>query len=75
MQPRLPKPRRSDEARAELARLGHDPEYGARPLKRVLEERLVMPLSVELSRRPSLRDVQARVSFDGRELQLSFTAL
>lgn len=60
----------SDAAQAELARLGCDPEYGARPLKRVIEERIVMPLSVELSRRPTSRDAVARFDLVGSELQL-----
>ena len=30
----------SDAARAELARQGFDPAYGARPLKRVVQQRL-----------------------------------
>jgi ATP-dependent Clp protease ATP-binding subunit ClpC len=60
----------SDAAQAELARLGCDPEYGARPLKRVIEERIVMPLSVELSRRPATRDALARFDLVGSELQL-----
>jgi ATP-dependent Clp protease ATP-binding subunit ClpC len=60
----------SDEAKAELARLGCDPRYGARPLKRVIEERVVMPLSVELARRPTTRDARARVSLDGSELRV-----
>jgi ATP-dependent Clp protease ATP-binding subunit ClpC len=54
----------TDGAKDELARLGYDPEYGARPLKRVIEERIVMPLSVELSRKPLTRDALVRVSFD-----------
>jgi ATP-dependent Clp protease ATP-binding subunit ClpC len=58
----------SDEAKAELARLGSDAEYGARPPKRLLEERIVMPLSVELSRRPTTHDATARVRMVGSEL-------
>ncbi|MCK9463296.1 MAG: ATP-dependent chaperone ClpB [Proteobacteria bacterium] len=34
-----------DGARDLLARLGYDPAYGARPLKRVVQERLLEPLS------------------------------
>jgi ATP-dependent Clp protease ATP-binding subunit ClpC len=60
----------SDEAKAELARLGSDAEYGARPLKRVIEERIVVPLSVELSRRPTTHDARARVHVLGGELKV-----
>jgi ATP-dependent Clp protease ATP-binding subunit ClpB len=35
----------SDAARDELARLGYDPAFGARPLKRAIQERLLEPLS------------------------------
>ena len=60
----------TDSAKAELARLGCDSEYGARPLKRVIEERIVMPLSVELSRRPATRDAVARFELIDGELLL-----
>jgi ATP-dependent Clp protease ATP-binding subunit ClpC len=61
----------SDAVRDELARLGYDPKYGARPLKRVIEERIVMPLSVELSRRPSTRDAIARFELRNGAVQLA----
>jgi ATP-dependent Clp protease ATP-binding subunit ClpB len=35
----------TDEARGWLARLGYDPMFGARPLKRVIQKHLVNPLS------------------------------
>ncbi len=38
----------SDEARAMLAREGHDPAFGARPLARVLDEKVKRPLTDEL---------------------------
>jgi ATP-dependent Clp protease ATP-binding subunit ClpC len=43
-----------DEARARLARLGYHPTRGARPLKRVIEERVVTPLAVRLAGDPRL---------------------
>jgi ATP-dependent Clp protease ATP-binding subunit ClpC len=46
-------------ARARLAELGHHPTRGARPLKRVLEERVFTPLAAKLSE---------DVSFHGREV-------
>ncbi|MCP4197015.1 MAG: ATP-dependent chaperone ClpB [Proteobacteria bacterium] len=36
------------EARNRLAELGYDPAYGARPLKRVIQEKLLEPLSEKL---------------------------
>jgi ATP-dependent Clp protease ATP-binding subunit ClpB len=38
----------SDEARTLLGNLGYDPTYGARPLKRVLQKRLVDPLALAI---------------------------
>lgn len=35
-----------------LARRGYDAHYGARPLKRLIERELLLPLSAELNRRP-----------------------
>ncbi len=46
-----------DAVRDRLATEGHDPTYGARPLRRVLEAALVTPLAVRLAREPTLRDV------------------
>ncbi len=38
----------TDEARRVLAHEGYDPQYGARPLKRVLQQRLENPLATQL---------------------------
>jgi ATP-dependent Clp protease ATP-binding subunit ClpB len=38
----------SDDARELLGNLGYDPTYGARPLKRVIQKRLVDPLALAL---------------------------
>jgi ATP-dependent Clp protease ATP-binding subunit ClpB len=38
----------SDDARTLLGNLGYDPTYGARPLKRVIQSRLVDPLALRL---------------------------
>jgi len=38
----------SDKARAYLAKEGYDPAYGARPLKRVIQQRILDPLSMEI---------------------------
>jgi ATP-dependent Clp protease ATP-binding subunit ClpC len=35
-----------------VARRGYDAHYGARPLKRLIERELLLPLAVELNRRP-----------------------
>ncbi len=49
-------------ARDRLARLGWHPSRGARPLKRVIEERVVTPAAVRLSEDPKLADVTLRVA-------------
>ncbi|MFV1995867.1 MAG: hypothetical protein ACC661_10555, partial [Verrucomicrobiales bacterium] len=38
----------SSAAERELAREGYDPDYGARPLKRVIQRRLLDPLSLDI---------------------------
>jgi ATP-dependent Clp protease ATP-binding subunit ClpB len=38
----------TDEARTLLGNLGYDPTYGARPLKRVIQKRLVDPLAMAI---------------------------
>ena len=50
-----------DEARALLARLGFNPTRGARPLKRVIEERVVAPLAQRLSAAPDLADAELTI--------------
>src|SRR5690606_5272719 len=40
----------TDDARLKLASLGYDPEFGARPLRRVLQRYVESPLSVQLLR-------------------------
>lgn len=39
-----------------LARRGYDAHYGARPLKRLIERELLLPLAVELNRRPAISE-------------------
>jgi ATP-dependent Clp protease ATP-binding subunit ClpC len=39
-----------------LARRGYDAHYGARPLKRLIERELLLPLAAELNRRPRLAE-------------------
>jgi ATP-dependent Clp protease ATP-binding subunit ClpB len=38
----------SDAARTLIGNLGYDPTYGARPLKRVIQKRLVDPLALAI---------------------------
>jgi len=60
-----------DDVRDLLARAGWHPTRGARPLKRVIEERLVAPLAVLMSEAPDLADREVFVVLaGGREAQL-----
>jgi ATP-dependent Clp protease ATP-binding subunit ClpB len=38
----------TDEARAHIARVGYDPDFGARPLKRVLQREVADPIALKL---------------------------
>jgi len=62
------------DARALLAELGWHPQYGARPLKRTIEETVMMPLAVELSKHPKLRDKRVIVRREGDALALAIEA-
>lgn len=56
----------SDLARTRLATLGHHPTRGARPLKRVIEERVVTPIAIMMAEDPKLKDADLWV-VDGAE--------
>ncbi|HUH05440.1 MAG TPA: AAA family ATPase [Kofleriaceae bacterium] len=53
--------RLTDGGRARLALLGYEPTMGARPLKRVIEERVVTPLAVKLAADPSFGDIEVAI--------------
>jgi DNA polymerase III delta prime subunit len=48
--------RTTPQALESLARRGYDAHYGARPLKRLIERELLLPLAVELNRRPGVAE-------------------
>ncbi len=54
-------------AKARLAELGYDPARGARPLARVIEERVVTPLAARMAADPALggREMVVEVGVDG----------
>ncbi|MBE7486383.1 MAG: ATP-dependent Clp protease ATP-binding subunit [Polyangiaceae bacterium] len=58
------------EVEAHLAELGYDPKYGARPLKRVIEEQVITPIAVEIARRPKLANARLRLELRGGAIQL-----
>ncbi|MEQ8847271.1 ATP-dependent chaperone ClpB [Botrimarina sp.] len=53
----------TEAARQEIANLGYDPAYGARPLKRVIQQRLQNPLATELLRGEQAEGATVRVDF------------
>ena len=55
----------TDSARDEIAQEGFDPVYGARPLKRVIQQRLANPLATELLKAGSAKEGQISVDYDG----------
>jgi ATP-dependent Clp protease ATP-binding subunit ClpB len=62
----------SDKARAFLAKEGYDPAYGARPLKRVIQQRILDPLSMEILDGKIREGQTIKAEFSGGDL--TFTA-
>jgi len=59
-----------ENAREELARLGYSPAYGARPLKRVIQEKILEPLSSKIVAGKVASGGIVRVQMDGQEICL-----
>ncbi len=55
----------SEAARQEIAEEGFDPVYGARPLKRVIQQRLANPLATELLKMGETKEGHISVDHDG----------
>ncbi len=53
----------TERAISAIALEGYDPTYGARPLKRVIQQRLQNPLSVELLKRESVAGTHVRIDY------------
>ena len=49
-------------ARTRLARLGHDPRLGARPLRRTIEDLVVAPIAERMAREPSWREATIQIT-------------
>jgi ATP-dependent Clp protease ATP-binding subunit ClpB len=58
----------TDDARTLIANLGYDPTYGARPLKRVIQKRLVDRLALKLLEGEFVPGDRVRVAADDGEL-------
>jgi ATP-dependent Clp protease ATP-binding subunit ClpB len=55
----------SEKARQEIANQGYDPTYGARPLKRVIQQEVQNPLASELLKGAFPEGSTVRIDFDG----------
>ena len=64
----------TDDARTLLGNLGYDPTYGARPLKRVIQKRLVDPLALAILEGRFVPGDTVRVDAAGGELVLERAA-
>ncbi|MDX2012996.1 MAG: AAA family ATPase [Myxococcaceae bacterium] len=56
-----------------LAEWGHEPRYGARPLKRAIERRLVVPAAAHLAAHPPAGPSELRVTRTGDALDFTLT--
>jgi ATP-dependent Clp protease ATP-binding subunit ClpB len=57
----------TEAARNEIASVGYDPTYGARPLKRVIQQRLQNPLATELLKGQYPEGTGIRIDHDGTD--------
>ena len=63
----------TESARARIAELGYDPVYGARPLKRAIQQELQNPLATELLKGEQRDDAVAHIDVDNGEFRISVT--
>src|SRR3989344_5312212 len=60
-----------DAAVAKLAKLGYDPAFGARPLRRVIDEKLRSPLSKKILEKEITKGSRVRVSTNGEDVEFA----
>jgi len=60
-------------ARTRLAVLGHDPELGARPLRRTIEDLIVAPLAERMAKDPTFGNATVRIGTVGEPADLSIS--
>ena len=56
-----------------IALEGYDPTYGARPLKRVIQQRLQNPLAVELLKHEAVAGTRVRIDYVDGEFVFDHT--
>ncbi len=61
----------SDAAKAELAREGFDPAFGARPLKRVIQQRLANPMATAVLEGKATPGSVIQIDWDGEKFTFS----
>jgi ATP-dependent Clp protease ATP-binding subunit ClpB len=61
----------SDQAIDEIAAVGYDPTYGARPLKRVIQREIQNPLATALLKEAYPEGSTVHVDFDGQQFTFS----
>jgi ATP-dependent Clp protease ATP-binding subunit ClpB len=61
----------TDAARQEIANRGYDPTFGARPLKRIIQQQLQNPLATELLKGSFPEESTVEVDFDGDQFLFS----
>jgi ATP-dependent Clp protease ATP-binding subunit ClpB len=64
----------TDEARQELSNRGYDPQFGARPLKRVIQNELQNPLASELLKGEYPEGSTVKIDYDGVEFTFTKVA-
>ena len=64
----------TDEAKARLAEEGFDPAYGARPLKRVIQQRLANPLATALLEERIAEGDTVEIGWDAQQQEFLFDA-
>jgi len=53
----------------QIARLGYDPSFGARPLRRAIEEHIRAPLAEKILKKEIVRGSKARATLEGETIQ------
>jgi ATP-dependent Clp protease ATP-binding subunit ClpB len=61
----------TEAARQEIANRGYDPTYGARPLKRVIQQELQNPLATEILKGAFPEGSTVRIDYDGSEFEFA----
>jgi hypothetical protein len=64
----------TDKARQELSNRGYDPQFGARPLKRVIQNELQNPLASELLKGEYPEGSTVKIDYDGVEFTFTKVA-